>query len=64
VIRGIAYLMKTHPISHIVALDDYDVELGAALREHFRLGGVGQSAARLFRDKLAMRTRARDTKSV
>jgi biotin carboxylase len=60
VIRGIAYLMKTRPISRIVALDDYDVELGAALREHFRLGGVGQSAARHFRDKLAMRLKARE----
>jgi hypothetical protein len=60
VIRGIAYLMKTRPISHIVALDDYDVELGAALREHFCLGGVGQSAARHFRDKLAMRIKARE----
>jgi biotin carboxylase len=58
VIRGVAYLWRDRPLTHIVALDDYDVELGAALREHFRLGGVGLSAARHFRDKLAMRYKA------
>ncbi|MGL4555544.1 MAG: ATP-grasp domain-containing protein [Gemmataceae bacterium] len=60
VIRGVAYLMKTRPFTHVVALDDYDVELGAALREQFRLGGVGTSDARHFRDKLAMRQKARE----
>jgi hypothetical protein len=59
VIKGVSYLWRDRPLTHIVALDDYDVELGAALREHFRLGGVGQSAVRHFRDKLAMRYQAR-----
>jgi hypothetical protein len=57
--NGVAYLMRSQPIDTIVALDDYDVELAAALREHFRLGGLNQSTARFFRDKLAMRVRAR-----
>jgi hypothetical protein len=60
VIKGVAYLWRDRPLTHIVALDDYDVERGAALREHFRLGGVGQSAVRHFRDKLAMRYQARE----
>ena len=47
-------------IDQIVALDDYDVETAAELREHFRLPGMGASAARLFRDKLAMRVRAHE----
>jgi hypothetical protein len=59
VINGVAYLMRTVPIDCIVALDDYDVELAAALREHFRLPGPDASTARFFRDKLAMRLRAR-----
>jgi biotin carboxylase len=59
VIHGVAYLMRTRPIDRIVALDDFDVELAAALREHFRLPGLGQSRARFFRDKLAMRYQAR-----
>lgn len=59
VIHGVAYLMRTRPIDRIVALDDFDVELTTALREHFRLPGIGQSTARYFRDKLAMRFQAR-----
>jgi biotin carboxylase len=59
VTHAIAYLMRERAIDHIVALDDYDVEVGAELREHFRLPGMGASQARFFRDKLAMRTRAR-----
>ncbi|MCK7527222.1 MAG: ATP-grasp domain-containing protein [Ignavibacteriales bacterium] len=45
-------------IDRIVALDDYDVERAAALREHLRCPGMGDTTARYFRDKLAMRTRA------
>lgn len=56
---SIAYLMRERAIDRIVALDDYDVEVAADLREHFRLPGMGASQARFFRDKLAMRTRAR-----
>src|SRR5262245_16730810 len=60
VIHGVAYLMRTRPVDVIVPLDDYDVELGAALREHFRRPGMGQSTVRHFRDKLAMRVKARE----
>jgi biotin carboxylase len=60
VLNGVAYLMRREPIDRIVALDDYDVELAAFLREHFRLPGLGESAARCFRDKLAMRLKARE----
>jgi len=60
VIKGVAYLMRREKITHVAALDDYDVELGASLREHFRLPGVGLSAVRFFRDKLAMRCKARE----
>jgi hypothetical protein len=61
-VGAVAYLMRSRPIDRIVALDDFDVEVAAHLREHFRLThtGLGESAARLFRDKLAMRTRARE----
>lgn len=60
VINSVAYLMKTRNIERIVALDDFDIELGAALREHFRLPGFYESTARHFRDKLAMRDKARE----
>ncbi|HMP32107.1 MAG TPA: ATPase, partial [Saprospiraceae bacterium] len=44
----------------LVALDDFDVEIVASLREYFRIGGMGDTTARHFRDKLAMRVQARD----
>jgi biotin carboxylase len=43
-----------------VALDDFDVETAARLREHLRTPGMGDTTARYFRDKLAMRVQARD----
>lgn len=59
VIDGIAHLMRTTRIDALVALDDFDVEIGAALRDHFRLGGLDLGTMRFFRDKLAMRGQAR-----
>lgn len=58
VIRGVSYLARTRRIDRIVALDDFDVQTAAALREHLRLPGLGDTVARRFRDKLAMRTAA------
>lgn len=57
-INAVSYLARTVHFDLIVALDDYDVETGAGLREHLRLPGMGDSVARYFRDKLAMRVRA------
>jgi hypothetical protein len=60
VILGVSYMARTRVIDRIVPLDDFDVEMAATLREHLRLPGMGDTTARYFRDKLAMRTRARD----
>src|SRR5438270_12897048 len=40
VIDGVAYLMRATRIDALVALDDFDVEVAAALRDHFRLDGL------------------------
>lgn len=58
VAAGLAWLMRTRKFDRIVSLDDFDVEKGAYLREHFRIPGMGQTTARHFRDKLAMRFKA------
>ena len=57
---GMAHLMRSRPIDRIVALDDFDVEKAAFLRELFRISGMGQTTARYFRDKLAMRMKAQE----
>lgn len=59
-INGVSYLARTHRFDRIVAIDDFDVESAAALREHFQMRGLGTTIARRFRDKLAMRTAARN----
>lgn len=59
-VAGLAYLMRSVRIDRIIALDDFDVEEAADLREHFRIPGMGQTTARHFRDKLAMRMKAEE----
>ncbi|MEL6356908.1 MAG: ATPase, partial [Bacteroidota bacterium] len=58
--KTVAWLMRSRKIDRIVALDDFDVEKAAYLREEFRIPGMGQTTARYFRDKLAMRVRAQE----
>ena len=60
VVNAVSYLARTRDIARVVPLDDYDVEIAAHLREHLRIPGMGETTARYFRDKLAMRARARD----
>ncbi|GAB3999753.1 ATPase [Spirosoma daeguense] len=57
-ILGLAHSMRSRKIDRVVALDDFDVEKAALIRETFRIDGMGQTTARYFRDKLAMRIRA------
>ncbi len=57
---GLAHVMKSQPIDRVLAIDDFDVEKAAYLREEFRIPGMGQTTARYYRDKLAMRFRAAD----
>ena len=59
-IRTVSYLARNVRLDRIVALDDFDVETAAALREHLRIPGMGDTTARHFRDKLAMRVKARE----
>jgi biotin carboxylase len=59
--RAVSYVARTREIDRIVALDDFDVETAAALREHLRIPGMGDTTARYFRDKLAMRVKARES---
>jgi biotin carboxylase len=59
---GVCHLARTNSIDRIIALDDFDLEKAAFLREHLRLPGLGETATRFFRDKLAMRKRAQESK--
>ncbi|NOX19375.1 MAG: ATP-grasp domain-containing protein [Chlorobi bacterium] len=59
-INAVSYLARSVKIDRIIALDDFDVEKAASLREHLRIPGMGETTARYFRDKLAMRIRAKE----
>lgn len=60
IIYAVSYLARSRQIDRLLPLDDYDVEVVAALREHLRVPGMGETTVRYFRDKLAMRVQARD----
>ena len=57
--RRVDQIALKRRIDRIAALDDFDVETGAMLREHLQLPGFGRTVAGGFRDKLAMRMQAR-----
>lgn len=59
VLNTVAYLARGRRFDRIVALDEFDLEVAALLREHMRLPGMGETLTRFFRDKLAMRVQAR-----
>jgi biotin carboxylase len=59
-IHAVSYAARSRHIDRVVALDEFDMEHVAALREHLRLPGIGLTTIRYFRDKLAMRARAQE----
>jgi biotin carboxylase len=58
IVKAVTHLAHTQKIDRIVALDEYDMETAATLREHLRVPGMGLTTMRYFRDKLAMRMKA------
>ncbi|MGA7220058.1 MAG: ATP-grasp domain-containing protein [Candidatus Sulfotelmatobacter sp.] len=60
IVNAVTHLARTEKIDRIVALDEFDMETAATLREHLRVPGMGLTSMRYFRDKLAMRMKALD----
>jgi biotin carboxylase len=60
IVQAVTHLARAQKIDRIVALDEYDMETAATLREHLRVPGMGLTTMRYFRDKLAMRMKALD----
>ena len=59
-VKAVSFLARTRNFDRIIALDDFDVEMAAMLREHLRVPGMGETTVRYFRDKLAMRMAAQE----
>jgi biotin carboxylase len=60
IVQAVTHLARTKKLDRIVALDEFDMETAATLREHLRVPGMGLTTMRYFRDKLAMRMKALD----
>jgi biotin carboxylase len=58
IIGTVTYMARGWKFDRIVALDEFDMETVAALREHMRIPGMGRTTTAHFRDKLAMRFEA------
>ncbi len=54
-LKSVAYLARERRIDRIVPLDEFDQEIGAAIRAHLLLAGMDETTMRGFRDKLSMR---------
>lgn len=59
-IHSVTQFARQKKIDRLVALEEFDIMTAAQIREHLRLSGMGVTQSRLFRDKLAMRVRARE----
>lgn len=60
--NAISYIARDVKFDRIVPMGDWEMEVASFLREHFRSPGMGETTMRYFRDKLAMRMKAREDK--
>jgi biotin carboxylase len=59
ILNTVCWMARERRFDRVVALDEFDQETAAAIREHWRLPGMNLSTTAFYRDKLAMRTGAR-----
>ena len=48
IVKAVTYLAREKKIDRIVALDEFDMETAATLREHMRIPGMGLTTMRYF----------------
>jgi biotin carboxylase len=61
ILNTVSYLARSKRYDRIAALDEFDLETTAQVREHMRIRGMGVTASAYYRDKLAMRIGAQDS---
>lgn len=57
-----AHLSQQRKLDRVVALEEFDVQTAALVRDHFCLPGMTSATARAFRDKLVMALGARSAR--
>jgi biotin carboxylase len=59
ILNTVSWMGRGVRFDRVIALDEFDLETAAAVREHMRVPGMGVTTAACYRDKLAMRVIAR-----
>ncbi|MGD0893440.1 MAG: ATP-grasp domain-containing protein [Terracidiphilus sp.] len=58
-LNTVSYMSRGRRFDRVIALDEFDLEPAAQVREHMCVPGMGTTTSSFYRDKLAMRTAAR-----
>jgi biotin carboxylase len=58
-LNTVSYMTRGRRFDRVIALDEFDLEPAAVVREHMCLPGMGITTSSSYRDKLAMRTNAK-----
>jgi biotin carboxylase len=61
IVKTVAWMARGRRYHRVIALDEFDLEAAAEVREHMRIQGMGITSSGYYRDKLAMRTAARES---
>ena len=61
ILNTVSWMARTRRFDRVVALDEFDLETAAQIREHMRIRGMGVTASAYYRDKLAMRIGAQES---
>ena len=61
ILNTVSWIARTKRFDRVVALDEFDLETAAQIREHMRVRGMGVTASAYYRDKLAMRIGAQES---
>jgi len=59
ILNTVSWMARGRRFDRIIALDEFDLEHAAKIREHMRVPGMGTTTAGCYRDKLGMRVIAR-----
>lgn len=60
-INTVCWMARGRRYDRVIALDEFDLDAAAQIREHTRIPGMGVTATAYYRDKLAMRTGASES---
>ncbi len=60
ILNTVSWVARGRRFDRVIALDEFDLETAALIREHMRIRGMGVTASAYYRDKLAMRIGAQE----